>query len=485
MRSQPECRQNTARSTHAAFRESSPCNFRLTPTEQRPRNSWYISMRDALSGIFYVADPSGSVTMRSPTWVSVWHAPLLKLTKASNIANRDDTHILHRLIDDLFAQLQERLASGVDGPAAFGTLLNDVADYFDRAPRGAALTTLQQFGVPSGTPFSSFLRSFRAVVASTVDKGGPFAPSPEMAMEQIRIRTAQQYPMLMPTLFPGVSATRERPYASLATLWTVFANLKHNTSRAIDGDTFAPAHQGLRPPRHNMVTLSGLPTGTPHCHVRRTGHGVFNVSPTHSRRDPFTVEYGLWPLDYRDYDVVCTVTNNVVNTDLSLSTPLLSEEARHQACVQYKGRCFNCGSTEHSLRGYPTPFKNTFSFLNPEFGTHDPDGSVFETWKIRMRRWRQNSPRGRQNNNRRRESGNGRSRYTNNQRHNPTQGSTSGMSRAHTSADARNFQPRLNAPHFTPQTPHSGIRQGPGPTGLSHANNQQHAPLYGQHRRNP
>ena len=86
------------------------------------------SMRDALSGIFYVADPSGSVTMRCPTWASGWHAPLLKPTKASIIANRDDTHILHRLIDDLCAQLQERLASGVDGPAAFGTLLTDVAD---------------------------------------------------------------------------------------------------------------------------------------------------------------------------------------------------------------------------------------------------------------------------------------------------------------------------------------------------------------------
>ena len=81
------------------------------------------SMRDALSGISDVAEPSGSVTMRSPTWVLGWHAPLLKLTEASSIANRDDTHILHRLIDDLFAQLQERLASGVDGPAEFGTLL--------------------------------------------------------------------------------------------------------------------------------------------------------------------------------------------------------------------------------------------------------------------------------------------------------------------------------------------------------------------------
>ena len=116
-------------------------------------------MRDALSGIFYVADSSGSVTMRSPIWVPGWHAPLLKLMKASIMANRDDTHTLHRLVEDLFAQLlQERLAFGVDGPAAFRTLLIDVTDYFDRAPQGAALETLQNFGVPSGTPFTSYLR---------------------------------------------------------------------------------------------------------------------------------------------------------------------------------------------------------------------------------------------------------------------------------------------------------------------------------------
>ena len=94
----------------------------------------------------------------------------------------------------------------MDVPAAFRTLLTDVADYFDRAPLGVALETLQKFGVPSGTTFSSFLRSFRVViVTSTVNKEGPLAPSPDMAMELIRIRTAQQYPMLLPTLFPGNS----------------------------------------------------------------------------------------------------------------------------------------------------------------------------------------------------------------------------------------------------------------------------------------
>ena len=166
-------------------------------------------MCDALSGIFDVADPSGTVTLTSPVWVPGWHAPLLKSTKVVIAPNRDDTHDMHRLIDDLFSQLQERMTSGASGPVAFKTLLTDFADYFDRTPRGAALATLQNFVVRIGTPFASYLRALRVVVASTVEKGGPLAPSAAMAIELVRIRTAQQYPMLMPTLFPGDLATRE------------------------------------------------------------------------------------------------------------------------------------------------------------------------------------------------------------------------------------------------------------------------------------
>ena len=43
------------------------------------------SMLDALSRIFDVADPSGSVTMRSPTWVSGWHAPLLNSQRPQSL----------------------------------------------------------------------------------------------------------------------------------------------------------------------------------------------------------------------------------------------------------------------------------------------------------------------------------------------------------------------------------------------------------------
>ena len=156
-----------------------------------------LSIRDALPGIFDVVDRTGTVTMNSPVWVPGWHAPLIKLIKAAINANRDDTHDLHRLVDDLFSQLQETMMTGSSGPAAFKVSLADFADYFDRAPRGAALETLQKFGVCTGTPFSSYLRTLRVVVANTVEKGGPLAPSAAMAIELVWIRTAQQYPMFM------------------------------------------------------------------------------------------------------------------------------------------------------------------------------------------------------------------------------------------------------------------------------------------------
>jgi len=94
-------------------------------------------------------------------------------------------------------------------------LLADITYYFYRAPCRPALETPQKVGVRTGTPFSTYLRAFRAnVVARTAEKVGPLAPSSEMA---------QQYPMLMLDLFVGDLTTRERSFDSLALIWTAFA----------------------------------------------------------------------------------------------------------------------------------------------------------------------------------------------------------------------------------------------------------------------
>lgn len=195
-------------------------------------------MRDALSGIFGVADTIETVTIDSPAWFKRWHAPLLKQTKAAIHANRDDTDDVPRVFDGVFAQLQEGVTSGASGPVAFKSLLKDFADNFDRAPRGASLETLQRFD-HSGTPFCSYLRAFTVVVARTVEKGVPLVPSAETAIAIVRIITVQQYPMLVLNLFPPFLVTREKSCAPLASMRFAFSSLQRKASPAFDESTFA------------------------------------------------------------------------------------------------------------------------------------------------------------------------------------------------------------------------------------------------------
>lgn len=85
-------------------------------------------------------------------------------------------------------------------------------DYFYHALRRAALE--KSFGANNRMPFSSYLRAFKVAVASTVEKGGLLTPSVEMAIELVRMRTAQQHPMLMPTLVLGDLAMMGKSYDS-------------------------------------------------------------------------------------------------------------------------------------------------------------------------------------------------------------------------------------------------------------------------------
>ena len=113
-------------------------------------------------------------------------------------------------------------------------------------------------------------------------------------------------------------------------MWTAFADLKHNTSPAINGDAFASAPQvpsSHAPPPINAPTASVTAPQRYNSRPSRPSHSVSNVSPVHSRRDPFHIDYGIWPFEDQDYAIVCTVTNHALHTKLSLWTPLLTEVA--------------------------------------------------------------------------------------------------------------------------------------------------------------
>ena len=235
------------------------------------------------------------------------------------------------------------MTSGASGPVAFKTLLTDFADYFDRAPRGAALATLQNFGVRTGTPFATYLRALRVVVASIVEKGGPLAPSSTMAIELVRIRTAQQYPMLMPTLFPGDLATGEKPYVTLASMCTAFNDLKHNMSPAIAGDAFASTTRTSGSHAPPTVAVPAASTAVSQRHYGRSPRPshLCRMSHIHTLAGtPSGSTTASGPSMTKDYDIVCTVTNHIINTNMSLWTPLLTADARRQACIPLRNPRF-------------------------------------------------------------------------------------------------------------------------------------------------
>ena len=97
----------------------------------------------------------------------------------------------------------------------------------------------------------------------------------------------------------------------------------------------------------------------------------------------------------------------------------------------FSSRCCIRGSTGHSPRRCLAPFKNSFSLLNPDFATHDADGSIFETWKSKMRFRRRRGPdRRRQDNSRRNASGNGNFRPHNHGSPSASQANSSGITDA-------------------------------------------------------
>ena len=97
----------------------------------------------------------------------------------------------------------------------------------------------------------------------------------------------------------------------------------------------------------------------------------------------------------------------------------------------FSSRCCICGSTGHSLRRCLARLEISFSLLNPEFVTHGADGSIFETWKEKMRRRRRRgSDRRRQDNGRQNASGNGNFRPHNRGSPSASQGNSSGITHA-------------------------------------------------------
>ena len=102
------------------------------------------------------------------------------------------------------------IKEGASGPEAFTLLLRRLMTHFDCSDKGEGYTGLNNFGVYTGTSLCDFSREFRVLVSA--------------------VTGSEQFPTLMPNLYPASMATDPKLYASLDKMWKAFSDLAHNTS---------------------------------------------------------------------------------------------------------------------------------------------------------------------------------------------------------------------------------------------------------------
>ena len=132
------------------------------------------------------------------------------------------------LIDDFFRQVSRDAEEGVSGPEAFNLLLRRLMTNVDRVDTGEGYTRLHSFGVCTGTPFCDFSREFRVLVWAVTGSERTLAPGVDVVLDVVRMAVNEQFPTLMPTLYPGSMVTDPKPYASLDKMWKAFGDLSNN-----------------------------------------------------------------------------------------------------------------------------------------------------------------------------------------------------------------------------------------------------------------
>ena len=62
------------------------------------------------------------------------------------------------------------------------------------------------------------------------------APGVDVGVEVVRMEVNEQFPSLMPALYPGSMATGPKPYSSFDGMWKAFGDSSNNKSPAVNGE---------------------------------------------------------------------------------------------------------------------------------------------------------------------------------------------------------------------------------------------------------
>ena len=127
------------------------------------------------------------------------------------------------------------MSRDVEGPEASILLLRLLMTHFDRVDTEEGYTRLQDFGACTGTSFCDFSRELRVLVWAITGSERTLAPGVDVVLEVVRMAVNEQFPTLMPTVYPGSMATDPKPYASLDKMWKAFNDLARNKTSAVNG----------------------------------------------------------------------------------------------------------------------------------------------------------------------------------------------------------------------------------------------------------
>ena len=116
------------------------------------------------------------------------------------------------------------MAGGASGPEAFTLLLRLLITHFDGVDMEEGYTKLHNFGMCNDIPFSYFSREFRVLVPTATGSERVLSPGTDGVLEVVRVAANEQFPALLPALYPGSKATDPRPYASLDAIWRAFSD---------------------------------------------------------------------------------------------------------------------------------------------------------------------------------------------------------------------------------------------------------------------
>ena len=156
------------------------------------------------------------------------------------------------LIDEFLGQVSRALKEGASGPEVFTLLLRQLTTHFDRVDTGEGYTRLHNLGVCTGTPFCDFSREFRVLVSAVTGSKHTLAPGVDVVLKVARMAVNEQFPTLMPTLYPGSMATDPKPCASLDKMWKAFNDLAHTKTPAVNDENICSlfyCRERSHPPR--------------------------------------------------------------------------------------------------------------------------------------------------------------------------------------------------------------------------------------------